>query len=380
MSKLFLKLQNTTVMSIDVDMESGSFPDVNTDDWRKYNVYDIKRRDLLPFYLRTEKEPENEEEYIDAYYSFFDYLNNRIFEYGRVGFKELAEHYNIPDHLTGMKATQSKYIQLRGLSASDDYWLTFNEEEKWENVNPRTNLVDINIARLAVGGLPLRFDEYIFPITTEYSGKGVGKRRWVNKDGSLVLRKYNSYKNENTLNNLVCVSELLSNSGIDHVSYKKKLDDFSDLGEPFIKQQDCCECDCLANNRFSFVSMSEIEKYIEREHKGIGFFDLLTENNKEDLYKILITSYISGCITDILYDVGFLMDNKTGELVKIAPFFGYSDCFNEVSFEEITYPSNNLLSYADKKTLNRIMNNCNFNLGVNPFFAKRYKELQRLLK
>ena len=83
--------------------------------------------------------------------------------------------------------------------------------------------------------------------------------------------------------------------------------------------------------------------------------------------------------------MGFLMDNKTGKLVKMAPYFGYSRVYDE----EIGFlyfftdnPSYGLLGEDkfDKKKMINMLNELNIKPEkLNEFMKKRYDALIDIL-
>ena len=386
---VYLKLQNKTIMKIDINLDSYDDPFIE-----KYYIdpvtgeekdevlpyYEVYENDLLPIFLKDFGVKGNISEEWRKIYLFIDYIRFRMIEYGRNGFKELTAVYSIPDHLQYIEPTIKPYILLHGLSASDDYWFTVNSEDKWEDVCPRTVPFD---KRFELISLNFRYcsaihnDEY--PMTVEYSGKGSGLRRWVQKDGKLYLRKYNQSKAPNTVETLLKVSEFLDKTNIDHVSYKYVEDDEYYGRQSRNDIEKACECECFTSEDYSFVSYEELIEYNYRTN-GPGVLEKMLEIDEEGVYKLVIANYIIGNDFDT-YDVGMLRNNKTGNLEKVAPLFGYTRSFSEEKDTPLFdgFPE----KYFKKEKIKKHLGGCSFGMNAiesNDYYSKRWKSLQEFIK
>lgn len=384
----YLKLQNKNIMKINYDetglhvhdkeiMESGA------------PCYEIYEPDLLPFCMRDHNLEENEKKLPSPCHTFdlfWRFLRSRSLNSGRAGFKRLSGQFDIPDALCDYIWFNAYVNTMYALSASDDYWITSDPTEKWENINPRIHDIDLRISKLALK-IPAYFPRYDLKkiITPEYSGQGYGLRRWIKKDGKLTLRKYNYRDNFNVfypvVNTLVETSKFLDTTTIEHVKYEKAEDNLSDLklhqdtlankSLHLWDLKDCCDCECVATDEYSYVSLAEM--FIYCEINNLNYTETIMAIDEENIYKQCIIDYLLGN-ERWETDIGFMMNNKTGKLEKCAPMFGYSHLCAE---EDTFFPFFDQQK-IEKSKIKKYLSRCGIKqeeLDHNEFAKKRLQKL-----
>ena len=147
MNPTYLKLQNTTVMSYDIDE----------------GYYKIYHENLLPFIIRgavqdTTLISDNaksiakiQAENINALTEFY---TNRTLSLNRENAKFILNQLGLSQK-SNLDTKQKIMNFCKALSVADDYWITEDENEKWENVNLRDNPLHETLAHIALYGKSL---------------------------------------------------------------------------------------------------------------------------------------------------------------------------------------------------------------------------------
>ena len=373
--KLYLKLQNKVI---------AEFIANQNDDFSisSFKIYD---KSLLPFYLREKTELDGSSFPWSFEYAVKNYFKEiKAIEVFRYGYNKFTAQFD-----QTLFFFRNYITHLRGLSAYDDYWITLDKNEPWEKINPRINELHNECQQLV-----MKTSAYFFMkdndliVTPECNGKGSGKRRWLKKDGKLYLRKYNykdKYSNLHPSATLSMeISNFLDTLNFEHVKYTEAIEDYKELDLDCIKDPEiCCECECFTNDQYSYVPLEELCCYCNDINQNVIDFCLSIDEN--NFYKQLIINYIIGNHFDP-FDMGFLMDNKTGKLVKMAPYFGYSKVYDEKTdflYFFVNNPSYGLFEEEkqfNKKKMMSMLNELNIKpKNLNNFMKKRYDLLVNIL-
>lgn len=181
MSTMYLKLQNKTIMEFDVD--------------EFFRVYD---NNLMPFIIRdniidTSNCDNNSKEYNkiirNNVAAFSKFLSYRKLNINRENAKKIFNQLHIPQK-DEFDVNLKTMILCKAMSVVDDYWITDNKNEKWEDVNVRDNPLHEVLAQLALFGSSPKMLTITGKICTpELTGQGTYAKAWFRENGVLYLYK-----------------------------------------------------------------------------------------------------------------------------------------------------------------------------------------------
>lgn len=301
-----LKLQNESVLSFDIDQ----------------GIYQIYREDLLPFDLRDgiqdSRDGNNLQKALMNYRFLMDFFKNRSLSIRRENAKKILNALHI-SQTNDDTTTIKMMIMCKALSATDDYWITENPQERWENVNVRHNALHQVIAQISLlGSSPLTI---IGPIRTpELTGQGAYAKAWVRENNELYLVKANSkYGHESEIE--VLVSDILDCTNVPHVPYQLV----------HVDGKVCSKCKDICTDDKNVVSADSVIRWCNRTDRA--FFEFVLGLDPENFYKTFIVDYLIANSDRHSQNWGFYMDVKTGQLLGLHPIFDHNNAFNEAAIE-----------------------------------------------
>lgn len=306
----YLKLQNIDIMEF------------STED----GYYKIHKPDMLPLSLRGfisdtvhDRQGitrENIGEYIKKYSKFTDAIGKfyaeRSLSLNRENAKFILNALGIPQ--TNDYETKKRIMELcKALSVSDDYWITKDKNEKWENVNVRDNPLHKTLAQISLLGRSLSITGEIR--TPELTGQGCYAKTWIRKNERLYLLKAGT-KDGNEPQREALMSNLLDCTNVPHVEYLlKKVEG---------KTVTCCPS--MSNKIFGMVSAAEI--YTWCQHCDQNFWNYILKTDPEMYLKTIIADYLCSNRDRHFGNWGFYMDNRTGKLLRIHPLYDHNNAFD----------------------------------------------------
>ena len=306
MKPTYLKLQNTTVMSYDIDE----------------GYYKVYREDLLPFIIRgafrdTTLISDNaksiakiQAENINALAEFY---TNRTLSINRENAKFILNQLGLSQKSN--LETKQKIMKLcKALSVADDYWITEDEHEKWEDVNLRDNPLHETLAHIALYGKSLTVTGKIR--TPELTGQGAYAKAWFRENGKLFLYKA-STKNGTEAQREALTSRVLDCFNVPHVHYE--------LSEQ--EGRTVTKCENINNAYYGIADAGDVNTWCLRH--DIDFMNVVKKTDAEMFYKTVVVDYL--CANRDRHDAnwGFYMNNMTGELICMHPLFDHNNAFDE---------------------------------------------------
>ena len=302
-----LKLQNRVVLEFDVN---------NGDFW-------VVNNDLLPFPLRDAiidtRTDNSRHAFILDYKMVMDYLHNRSLSIHRSNAKAILNALKIAQASDDTTVTKMM-ILCKGLSASDDYWLSNSPNEQWENINVRDNPLHETLAQLSLyGHSPLTITGHIR--TPELTGQGAYAKAWFREPDGLYLYKASSENNKESEIE-VEVSNILDYTNVPHVNYS------------FVNKEGkrCCRCKNMATEHHGLVTATDVMLWCK--HTEQSFDRLVLEQDAENYYKTLIVDYLVSNSDRHIQNWGFYMNNQTGNLICLHPLFDHNNAFDKADMEK----------------------------------------------
>lgn len=295
-----LKLQDTPVLSF--NLSTGDF-----------HVIDNEK---LPFLLRDGMIDSSNDSSVGAfahnYERLMGFLRNRSLSIDRTNAKSILNALHISQNNNDDEIVKMM-ILCKGLSASDDYWLSNDESERWSSVNLRENPLHEVLAQIALyGDSPLTITGRIR--TPELTGQGAYAKAWYRINKELYL--YKASTNIGRESEIEAeVSNILDYTNVPHVHY-----DFKE-----VNGKRCCICKDLCDNRHSIVEAYDVLQWCNRT--GRDFDKFVRELDPENFYKTIVTDYLISNNDRHTGNWGFYMDNQTGKLTGLHPIFDHNNAF-----------------------------------------------------
>ena len=242
----------------------------------------------------------------------FDFYSDRSLSIDRANAKFILNQLGISQK-NDSETKEKMMILCKALSASDEYWITDNENEKWKDVNVRDNPITDSIAQIALFGKSLTITGKIR--TPELTGHGIFAKAWFQENGKLHLFKASS-KGGNEAEREVQTSNLIDCFNVPQVQYQLVEKDGKIL----------TQCEQLNNSDYSMVDAGDVASWCKRCEKD--FLSLVRELDSDTFYKTIIVDYL--CSNRDRHDGnwGFFMNNKIGSLICLHPLFDHNNCFD----------------------------------------------------
>ncbi len=314
-----LKFQNKNVLEFDLD-------NMYLKIWNK-NFLPVVLRDAL-FEMPNSYDDSNTKKTVDeilkmdrqniANMNYF--FKNRVMSFSRTHAKQILNALLVDQFPDDQNIMRLMFL-CKGLSIADDYWLTNNPDEKWEDVNLRENPLHTTLANVALWGItpPSITGEIRTP---ELTNQGSFAKAWKrNKDnGKLYLLKTSSNNKESERE--VSVSNILNYTNVPHVRYYGKR----------IKNKYVSICENIVNSNRSIVTAHNLMSWCIRTQK-----DWVAETKKIDAKtfgKMLIVDFIVSNSDRHNGNWGFFMDANTGHLTQCHPLLDHNLAFNKETMHD----------------------------------------------
>jgi hypothetical protein len=205
-------------------------------------------------------------------------------------------------------------VLCKGLSVSDDYWITNNLKDRWADVNLRDNPLHETVAQIALFGKSLTITGQIR--TPELTGQGAYAKAWFRENGELYLYKA-STKGGREAEVEASVSSILDCTNVPHVAYE-------------LTQKDgriVTRCRNMCSEQMSIVDADDVASWCARTDTD---FDKLVRDVDGNLFfQTIVTDYLIANRDRHGANWGFFMSNDTGRIADIHPLFDHNNAFAE---------------------------------------------------
>ncbi len=305
----FLKLKDEIVLEFNLD--EGEFL--------------IHNPQMLPFPLRDNlidsRENESYRSFVKNYTSLMNFFHNRCLSIQRKNAKQLLNALHIPQKDDDDSVTKIM-ILCKALSVTDDYWLSNNKDEQWDNVNLKNNPLHETIAQIALTGVKTLTITGLIR-TPEYTAQGLYAKCWKRENGELYLYKSSTtYGHESEIE--AEVSNILDYTNVPHVHYD------------FVKENGMrlSKCASMCTDKYSIVPADDVFGWCDRT--GQNFDHLISTLDEDTYYKTMVVDFLVSNADRHSENWGFYMDNKTGQLIGLHPLFDHNNAFdkNEIKLKD----------------------------------------------
>ncbi|MBQ3513160.1 MAG: hypothetical protein IJA32_05090 [Lachnospiraceae bacterium] len=200
-------------------------------------------------------------------------------------------------------------------SLNDTFWVKSEKSDlKWEDVSLYTNPFDDTIARIAFDGVGL-FGEQFSSTSPELTTEGSFEKCWIRENNNIYMIKRGSSGSVNAgmePYSEVIVSQLTTAIGCRAVNYELV----------YHHKYLASKCKLFTSEQYGFVPMAAysnnkatIQSVIDITHKL---------NCEEDFRRMLVIDAICYNIDRHAGNYGFIVNNDTGEPLKLAPLFDHN--------------------------------------------------------
>lgn len=232
--------------------------------------------------------------------------------------RQIAKHRNSIEALMrklGLTTRHDFIGMVRCLSLTDTFWMKREGEDLgWADVSLYRNPFDDVIARIAFDGTGM-YGRVASPISPEFATSGSFAKCWVREDGEISLLKRGSTGYANAgfePYSEVLAADLLAAAGVDHVPYSlarfhKKL---------------ACKCPLFTSEEVGFVSA---HRFFERSFDVDDMLEFAAAHGAEESFReMIVMDAVMANVDRHSGNYGFLVDNATGEVLRMAPLFDHN--------------------------------------------------------
>lgn len=316
-------LMNSDISVLKMDMEISK---------EKFTINEIEVlfNDMLPYelkdYVISTKYADEKKSMIDKNI-LKDFLFSRTLNFSRTKAKNILSIAELPTKPTIITRAQIA-LACNGSTMNDCFWLKDSDDTReFKDVCLRKcNLSDLSYDISILGkqiSVPLG------DIISDLSTTGMFPKYWCRKNDTVQLWKTDLTTNFiNTKAEILC-SEILLNHNANAVKYTEQERD----------NKIFASSDCISDDNISFVHAQSIKDWCS--HTQQDFMEFLSENYLTDFANMCVVDYILFNTDRHLENWGFLVENKTNNIISFAPLFDHNqaligDYFN-TNIDELIY-------------------------------------------
>ncbi len=280
-------------------------------------LYQLMNKDVVVATYKEEKRLTDyrytEVERFDAYlpYAFID-INDWI------DGRQIAKHRSSIEklmHDLGLTTRHDFIGMVRCLSLTDTFWMKREDEPlKWDDVSLYRNPFDDVIARIAFDGTGM-YGRENSPTSPEFATSGSFAKCWIREEGQISLLKRGSTGYANAgfePYSEALASNLLKAAKIDHVPYSLMK----------FHGKLACKCPIFTSEEQGFVSAY---RFFNRNFDVDDMLEFTAKHGAEESFReMIVMDAVMANVDRHAGNYGFLVDNATGEVLRMAPLFDHN--------------------------------------------------------
>ena len=243
-----------------------------------------------------------------GFVSINDWIDGRQIAKHRVSIEKLMRELGL--------TTRHDFIGMaRCLSLTDTFWMKRADEDiTWNEVSLYRNPFDDVIARIAFDGTGM-YGRQNSPTSPEFATSGSFAKCWVREgdDISLLKRGSTGYANAGfEPYSEVLAAELLEATGIDHVPY----------GIVNHHGKLASKCPMFTSEDIGFVSA---HRFFDGPFDIADVMAFCAEHGSDDAFReMIVMDALMANVDRHAGNYGFLVDNDTGDVLRMAPLFDHN--------------------------------------------------------
>ncbi len=280
-------------------------------------LYQLMNKDVVVATYKEEKRVADyrykEVESLDAYlpYGFTD-INDWI------DGRQIAKHRSSIEKLMrelGLTTRHDFIGMVRCLSLTDTFWMKREDEPlTWADVSLYRNPFDDVIARIAFDGTGM-YGRQNSPTSPEFATSGSFAKCWIREGNQTSLLKRGSTGIANAgfePYSEVLASDLLQAAKVEHVPYSLMK----------FHGKLACKCPIFTSEEFGFVSAY---RFFNRNFDVDDMLEFSAAHGAEESFReMVVMDAVMANVDRHSGNYGFLVDNATGEILRMAPLFDHN--------------------------------------------------------
>lgn len=276
-------------------------------------VIEVINNNLLPYSLRGKFVNGDIKSLLKNVEYLKSWLGRRVLSLSRDNAKQIHTMFGIPQ-INDIETKSKVCIACKGVSIQDNYWVRCNDGEKFSDVNIRHNhfkeIVDVSL----LGIDPTITGNSICPELTTH---GLFRKGWVREDGELYLLKSDRMPDNINTRMEVLASKILScfQTKVDTVEYTGRVRN-TKVGKLYVSK-----CKNFVTDDYSFVEAWEIMEYCRQF--GADYRDCVLDIDA-GFADMPVLDFILMNTDRHTQNYGFLVDNRTNKLLRLAPLFDFN--------------------------------------------------------
>ena len=280
-------------------------------------LYQLMNKDVV---VATYKESEKIDNF---YYELVEQLDSYL-PYGFTDINDWIDGRQIAKHRSSIQklmrelglTTRRDFIgMVRCLALTDTFWMKREDEAlSWADVSLYRNPFDDVIARIAFDGTGM-YGRQNSPTSPEFATSGTFAKCWIREDDQISLLKRGSSGFANAgfePYSEKLASDLLQAAKVDHVPYSLMR----------FHGKLACKCPIFTSEERGFVSA---HRFFNR---NFGVDDMLkfsaVHGSEESFREMIVMDAAMANVDRHSGNYGFLVDNDTGEILRMAPLFDHN--------------------------------------------------------
>lgn len=232
--------------------------------------------------------------------------------------RQIAKHRNAIEKLMrelGMTTRHDFIGMVRCLSLTDTFWMKREDEAlTWNDVSLYRNPFDDVIARIAFDGTGM-YGRQNSPTSPEFATSGTFAKCWIREEGWIFLLKRGSSGAANAgfePYSEKLASDLLDTAKVDHVPYEVVMHN----------GKLACKCPIFTSEDVGFVPA---HRFFSGAFSVEEMLQFCAEHGSEEFFREMIVMDAVCANTDRHSgNYGFLVNNVTGEILRMAPLFDHN--------------------------------------------------------
>lgn len=300
------------------------------------------------------------------------WLSRRVLSLSRANAKQIYTMYQIPQ-LDDIETRVKICLACKGVAIQDCYWIAKNENEKYVDVNIRHKHFKEILEISLLGINPTITENSICPELTTH---GLFRKCWIREDNDLYLLKSDNFQNNISTRMEVLASKILEcfDTNLSVVEYTGRVRN-TKVGKLYVSK-----CKNFITDDYSFVEAWEIIEYCNTYNINFRQYMYSLDRNLAD---IPVLDFILVNTDRHTQNYGFLVDNKTNEIVSLAPIFDFN-CALVVDYFGRSAEDTLSQMFNSKETLRQLaeqyISYSNVGLNINKFNKLRgsYSEYKHI--
>ena len=280
-------------------------------------LYQLMNKDVVVATYSEHEEP-------DEYYYDLVGSSDAYMPYGFIDINDWIDGRQIAKHRASIEklmrelglTTRHDFIgMVRCLSLTDTFWMKREDEPlRWKDVSLFRNPFDDVIARIAFDGTGM-YGRENSPTSPEFATSGSFAKCWIREEGQISLLKRGSSGFANAgfeTYSEVLASNLLQAAKVDHVPYS------------LVKFHSklACKCPIFTSEKLGFVSA---HRFFNRNFDIDDMLAFSAKHGAEEAFReMIVMDAVMANVDRHAGNYGFLVDNDSGEVVRMAPLFDHN--------------------------------------------------------